>query len=160
MFGRRTIDTEALQSEVQAKQAQLLERLEALEHGKNQKRGGRFWFGVVVGGALGAGALYLLDPEKGESRRQGLMGAASALSGGGDDSAERDQAVNGRVEGALFSDASIPKNQININTVDGVVYIRGTVGTQEQIAEIERRVKGIEGVEAVINLLRLPTPAK
>ena len=160
MGRKQAIDPEVVQGQLQSRQQQLLEQVDALNANVGKKRGGRFWFGVVVGSAIGAGALYLLDPEKGESRRQGLMGAASALSGGGDDSAERDQAVNGRVEGALFSDASIPKNQININTVDGVVYIRGTVGTQEQIAEIERRVKGIEGVEAVINLLRLPTPAK
>lgn len=151
-------EVEAVQSALQSRQEHLMEQLSAISANKERKRGGRFWFGVVLGGALGAGALYLLDPEKGEHRRQNLMGAASSI-GGGDDSTERDQAVTGRVEGTIFRDNSIPRSQININTVDGVVYVRGTVTSQEQIAEIERRIKGVEGVDAVINLLRLPTPA-
>ena len=80
--------------------------------------------------------------------------------GGADDMAERDQLVTGRVETELFRDASIPKGQISINTVDGVVYLRGTANSQEQIDTVERRIKGIEGVEAVINLLRLPATAR
>ena len=160
MGRKRVIDAEAVQGELLARQDQLMAQLDAVGQIKGKKRGGRFWFGLLLGGAVSAGALYLLDPEKGENRRQGLMGAAGALSGGSDGSAERDQAVNGRVEGALFRDNSVPKNQININTVDGVVYVRGTVTSQEQIAEIERRIKAVEGVDAVINLLRLPTPAK
>jgi gas vesicle protein len=157
MFGRRTIDTEALQSELQAKQAQLLERLEMLDQGKKQKRGKRFWFGLLLGGAAGAAAFYLLDPEKGEERRQGLLGAAG---GGADAAAQRDQEINARVEADVFRDSSVPKGQININTVDGVVYIRGTVSSQQQISDIEERAKAVSGVDAVINLLRLPAPAR
>lgn len=157
MFGRRTIDTNALQSELQEKQAQLLARLEVLDQGKQRRRGGKFWFGILIGGAIAAVAYYLLDPEKGEERRQGLLGAAG---GGADAAAQRDQEINGRVEADVFRDSSVPKGQININTVDGVVYIRGTVSSQQQISEIEERAKGVSGVDAVINLLRLPAPAR
>ena len=157
MFGRRTIDTDALQSELQVKQAQLLERLEMLEQGKKQKRGKRFWVGLLLGGAAGAAAFYLLDPEKGEERRQGLLGAAG---GGADAAAQRDQEINARVEADVFRNASVPQGQININTVDGVVYIRGTVASQDLISTIEDRAKQVSGVDAVINLLRLPAPAK
>jgi gas vesicle protein len=157
MFGRRTIDTDALQSQLQEKQAQLLERLEALDRGKKSGRGGKFWFGILLGGAVGAAAFYLLDPEKGEERRQGLLGAAG---GGADAAAQRDQEINARVEADVFRDSSVPKGQININTVDGVVYIRGTVSSQQQISDIEERAKGVSGVDAVINLLRLPAPAR
>jgi parallel beta-helix repeat protein len=66
-----------------------------------------------------------------------------------------DQIVTERVELELFRDVSNLRSQINVNTVDGVVYVRGWVSSQEQIGEIERRIKGIEGVDAVINLLRL-----
>lgn len=157
MFGRRTIDTEALQSELQAKQAQLLERLDALDRGKQRKRGGRFWFGLLLGGAASAAAIYLLDPEKGEERRQGLLGAAG---GGPDAAAQRDQEINARVEAEIFRSTSVPQGQINVNTVDSVVYIRGTVGSQQMIGDIEDRAKQVSGVDAVINLLRLPAPAK
>lgn len=156
MFGRRTVDTDALQGELQEKQAQLLARLEALNQNQG-KRGGRFWFGVLLGGALGAAAFYLFDPEKGEERRQGLMGAAGA---GPDAAAQRDQEINARVEAEVFRDSSVPQGQLNINTVDGVVYIRGTVANQGQIDDIDARAKQVSGVDAVINLLRLPAPAK
>lgn len=160
VFGRsRELDVEALVAELQAKQNQLVREIEDLEAGGGGG-GGRFWLGLLAGAALGAGALYLLDPEKGEERRLNLLGAAGAFGGGADDMAARDQQVNERVEGQLFSDASVPRGQININTVDGVVYVRGTATSQEQIAEIERRIKGIEGVDAVINLLRLPATAQ
>lgn len=156
LFGRgQAIDAEEMRQQLQERQDSLLARLEEIESNQKGGGGGKFFLFLLFGGAL-AGAAYLLaDPE----RRQSLMGAAGSLTSG-DDSAERDQEVNGRVEAALFSNGSVPKDQININTVDGVVYVRGTIGTKEQIDEIERRVKGIEGVDAVINLLRLPAPAK
>jgi gas vesicle protein len=159
VFARSTDNTlEDLQQQVQDKQDQLLEQFKSLSSGSSGGKKGRFWFGLLLGAVLGAAVAYLFDPEKGGERRQGIMGAAGSF-GGDDDAAARDQAVNSRVEQALFSDTSVPKGQININTVDGVVYVRGTVDKQEQIAEIEKRIKGIEGVDAVINLLRLPTPA-
>jgi hypothetical protein len=156
IFGRGNIfDAEAVQGQLQERQDALMARLEEIESSKRGGKG-RFFFGLLLGGALTGAALYLSDTE----RRQGLMGAASSLTGGGvDASAERDQEVTGRVETTLFRDNTIPQGQININTVDGVVYVRGTVSSKEQIDEIERRVKGVEGVDAVINLLRLPAPA-
>ncbi len=160
IFGRgrgAVSDPGELQSQLQERQDALMARLQEIESNKKRGGGGRFMFGLLFGGALAAAAYYLSDAE----RRQTVMGAASSLTGGGaDDSAERDQTTTGRVETTLFSDKALPQGQININTVDGVVYVRGTVNSKEQIDEIERRVKGVEGVDAVINLLRLPAPAK
>lgn len=156
MFGRRNVfDAEEIQSQLRERQSALLSRLEEIESSKKGGGKGRFFFGLLFGGALVGAALYLSDSE----RRQGLVGATGLMGGGVDESAERDQAVTGRVETTLFRDNSLPQGQININTVDGVVYVRGTVSSKEQVDEIERRVKGVEGVEAVINLLRLPAPA-
>lgn len=156
IFGRRKgFDPDEMLAQLQEKQEQLTKQLEDVEFTEN-KGGGRFFLGLLLGGAVGAGALYLLDPEKGEERRQSLMGAAGSL-GGGDGMPDRDQFVTDRVESEIFRDSSLPKGQMNINTVDGVVYVRGTANSQEQIAEIERRIKAIEGVDAVINLLRLPS---
>ncbi len=158
MFGRgKTVDASEMKQQLQERQDVLLAQLQEIESSKKKGGGGRFLFGILFGGALAGAAYYLSD----EERRKSVLGAASSLTGGGaDDGAERDQAVNTQVESTLFSDSSLPKDQININTVDGVVYVRGTVATKEQIDEIERRVKDVSGVDAVINLLRLPTPAK
>lgn len=157
MFGRgKVIDASEMKQQLQERQDALVAQLQEIESSKKKGGGGRFFFGLLFGGALAGAALYLSDSE----RRKSVLGAASSLTGGGDDGAERDQAVNTQVESTLFSDSSLPKDQININTVDGVVYVRGTVASKEQIDEIERRVKGVSGVDAVINLLRLPTPAK
>lgn len=155
LFGRgQVIDAEEMRQQLQERQDALMARLEEIESSR-KGGGGKFLLTLLFGGAVAGAAYFLSDAE----RRQSLMGAAGSLTGG-DDSAERDQAVTSRVESALFASGNVPKDQININTVDGVVYVRGTIGTKEQIDEIERRVKGIEGVDAVINLLRLPTPAK
>lgn len=156
LFGRgQVVDAEEMRQQLQERQDALMARLEEIEASQKKGGGGKLLLTLLFGGAIAGAAYFLSDTE----RRQSLMGAAGSLTGG-DDSAERDQAVTSRVESALFSNGSVPKDQININTVDGVVYVRGTIGTKEQIDEIERRVKGIEGVDAVINLLRLPAPAK
>ena len=161
IFGRnKGVDADELQEQLQEKQEQLRKQLEEFSQRDGKKGGGgRFAFGLMLGGPLGAGALYLLDPEKGEERRQMLMGMTPLGGGGMEEQVAKDQMVTGRVETELFRDATVPRGQVTVNTVDGVVYLRGTASSQEQIAEVEQRVKRIEGVEAVINLLRLPSTA-
>lgn len=154
-FGRsRRLDPDELLARVQEQQERLRQQLEELA--PRERGRGRFWLGLLLGSALGAGLLYFLDSERGEERRQSLMGA---FGGGQDEQAARDQELTGQVEAELFRDASIPRDQISITTVDNVVYLRGTATSQEQIGEIERRVKALPGVDAVINLLRLPMTA-
>lgn len=156
-FGRRkTVDPDEMLDQLRERQEALREQLASLEPGSAGGTG-KFLLGLLVGAGVGAALLYFLDSEQGESRRQSLAGIATGFGGGADEAAERDQEVTGRVEAELFRDPSIPRGQFSINTVDNVVYIRGTATSQEQIDEIERRVKVLPGVDAVINLLRLPT---
>jgi hypothetical protein len=137
MFGRdKVVDAEEMQRNLQDRQEALLERLNEIEASQKSGGAGKFFLLLFFGGVLAGLAYFLTNGE----RRENALGFASSLAGGaGDDSAERDQEVNSRVESALFSGGEMPKDQININTVDGVVYVRGTVGSKEQIDEIERR---------------------
>jgi osmotically-inducible protein OsmY len=65
-----------------------------------------------------------------------------------------------KVESEIFRDADVPKGQINVNAENGVVVLRGEVGTPEMIRDLEERARKVQGVENVENLLHLPgTPA-
>ncbi|MFN8538192.1 MAG: BON domain-containing protein [Thermomicrobiales bacterium] len=134
----------------------MLERLDTLESGaKKRGRGGKFWFRHLLGGASARRRSTCSIGGRGSAAEE-VLGAAG---GGADAAAQRDQEINARVEADVFRDSSVPKNQININTVDGVVYIRGTVASQQAISDIEERAKKVSGVDAVINLLAAPAPA-
>lgn len=157
-FGRRgKIDPEEVLEQLQARQEALREQLATIDPRDGGSGGtGKFLLGLLLGAGIGAALLYFLDGEQGEERRQSVAGIATGFGGNADEAAERDQEVTGRVEAELLRDATIPRGQFAINTVDNVVYIRGTATSQAQIDEIERRVKALPGVDAVINLLRLP----
>jgi osmotically-inducible protein OsmY len=65
-----------------------------------------------------------------------------------------------KVETEIFRDADVPKGQINVNAENGIVVLRGEVGTPEMIRDLEERARNVQGVEEVENLLHLPgTPA-
>jgi hypothetical protein len=66
-----------------------------------------------------------------------------------------------KVESELFRDAHPLKGHIDVNAVDGTVYLRGQAERPDQITELEARVRAIPEVTAVENLLHLPkTPAR
>lgn len=65
-----------------------------------------------------------------------------------------------KVETEIFRPADAPKATVNVNAVNGVVFLRGVTPTSEEIAELERKVRAIPGVKDVQNLLHVPgTPA-
>jgi hypothetical protein len=141
----------------------------------------------VLAGAAGAAAAFFLDPVSGKRRRNVardwiLARARGAAEGGRraggfvgaraygavqsvrhrrDASApENDQVLAHKVESEVFQGNDFPKGQININAEDGVVVLRGQVETPDLIKRIEGKVRGIQGVREVENLLHLPgTPA-
>jgi hypothetical protein len=61
-----------------------------------------------------------------------------------------------KVETEIFRPPDAPKGTVNVNAVDGVVFLRGTAPTPEQITELEGKVRAIPGVKDVRNLLHLP----
>lgn len=66
-----------------------------------------------------------------------------------------------KVETEIFRPANAPKGKIDVNAVDGVVWLRGEVKRPQQIKSIEASVRAIPEVRDVENLLHLPkTPPK
>ena len=137
----------------------------------------------IVGiGAAAAAAMYLLDPERGRSRRAKLSDRAAALARKAEEKA-RAQAEyqKGVVQGLAhdltepfrpepdFDDETLrqkvkseaigrwdgPKNKIDVEALDGVVTLKGTLGA-EHVDELIRLVKGVPGVASVNDQLSVP----
>lgn len=72
-----------------------------------------------------------------------------------------DATITDKVETILFSGDAVDKGKIDVNTADGVVWLRGEAGTPEQIKALEAQALEIPEVKQVENLLHLPkTPAQ
>jgi osmotically-inducible protein OsmY len=64
------------------------------------------------------------------------------------------------VESEIFRDAGAPKGAIDVNAADGVVWLRGTARSPDEVRELQRRALAVPGVKRVENLLHVPdTPA-
>jgi hypothetical protein len=71
-----------------------------------------------------------------------------------------DVAIARKVETVIFRDPEVPKGDIDVNVVDGVLWLRGQAGTPEMIKALEAQAAEIPEVKGVENLLHLPkTPA-
>ena len=136
---------------------------------------------------FGAALMWLFDPAAGRRRRalvrdRGLAflrrGARSGVRAGRGVGADAygvgkkamhvreqpksfdDVTLKNKVETELFRDADAPKGQVDVNAQDGVVQLRGEVGSPELIDELVERARRVQGVRDVENLLHVPgTPA-
>jgi osmotically-inducible protein OsmY len=61
-----------------------------------------------------------------------------------------------KVESIVFRKHDLPKGQININAENGVVFLRGQVDRPELVETLEARVRKVQGVKGVENLLHTP----
>jgi osmotically-inducible protein OsmY len=132
--------------------------------------------------AAGAALVYFLDPQNGKRRRQTAVdrvagffrrlgkrarrtgrGAYSEMRGVGMKAAHirektkpepNDATLVQKVESEVFRDPSIPKGQINVNAENGVVVLRGQVDSPDLIEELEKKVRNVQGVRDVENLLQ------
>jgi osmotically-inducible protein OsmY len=143
---------------------------------------------LALAAAAGAAIAYFFDPTSGRRRRamtrdrtaglvrQGrrrigrVQRAAEAEAYGLSQKARHlreepkatpdDATLAHKVETEIFRDADVPKGQINVNAENGIVVLRGEVGTPEMIRDLEERARKVQGVQEVENLLHLPgTPA-
>jgi hypothetical protein len=143
------------------------------------------YFATALVGAL---AMFFLDPDRGRYRRSVTRDRfAGSLRQGGEDLGragrrvasdayglqqkvrhmdedappENDAVLAQKVMSEAFRDQDIPKGQINVNVVDGVVYLRGQLKRPDMIEHIESRVRRVDGVRDVMNLLHQPgTPTR
>jgi BON domain len=67
-----------------------------------------------------------------------------------------DVTITRKVESVLFRDDSVDKGKLSVNTVDGVVSLRGEAKNPDTIKSIEAKVQAIPEVKQVENLLHLP----
>ena len=71
-----------------------------------------------------------------------------------------DLALLDRVESVLFEDPSIPKGSLNLEVVNGVLYLRGELPSRSEIERVTLAAADVPGVTAITNLLHVPgTPA-
>jgi hypothetical protein len=148
-------------------------------------RRGRILVILLAGFGAGFALAYILDPERGRSRRIELterlggagrkatrsarrtmtqagdraIGLRNRVTGLADNPNPDDLTLLDRVESQVFKDPSIPKGDINVMVVDGKAVLRGQVA-EPQIGAIEAAVRKVVGVKEVENLLHTPgTPA-
>ena len=67
-----------------------------------------------------------------------------------------------KVETELFREAGSPKATVDVNVVDGVVWLRGEVKHPDDVRQLERRalaIPEVRGVENLLHLRKTPAPA-
>jgi hyperosmotically inducible periplasmic protein len=60
----------------------------------------------------------------------------------------------------LWTDNDVEGSDIDVDVKDGVVTLSGSAGTKAAKAEAERRIKALDGVKQVRNLVQIVPPAK
>lgn len=111
------------------------------------------WVGGQLAGLFGGGRD---GGDEGDERGGGGEGAGTSVAKSGMD----DVTLARKVESEIFRATRIPKGTVDVNAVDGVVYLRGEVKRPEHIRRLEARTRAIPEVRDVENLLHLPkTPA-
>ena len=132
-----------------------------------------------------AGLTYFFDPDQGNRRRKMLVQRAGGFFRRGVRTGEHagravgaqasavtakvthmreeekdldDVTLARKVESEIFRAEDAPKGQVDVNVVDGVVYLRGEVG-EDMIKDLEGAARKVSGVKGVENLLHAPGTA-
>jgi len=67
----------------------------------------------------------------------------------------RDATITTKIKSKLTADPEVNPFTIDVDTVNGVVTLSGTVRTEEQRQEAEDLARGTEGVKEVVNSLQV-----
>ena len=89
-----------------------------------------------------------------------ITGSAHAVNKADEKTAINDSWLTSKTKIALFADARVKGSEINVETTQGLVMIRGKVDSDEAKQAAEGITKGIDGVKSVKNDLQVVAPAK
>ncbi|MDQ3994464.1 MAG: BON domain-containing protein [Actinomycetota bacterium] len=133
--------------------------------------------------AIGAAAMYFFDPQEGRRRRAmtkdrtagffrrvrrrgeragravsaEAYGVTQKVKHRSEEEKELDDVTLARkVETEIFRDADAPKGQVDVNAVNGVVYLRGELERPELIEDLVKAAQNVSGVKGVENFLHTP----
>lgn len=114
----------------------------------------------LAGPALAVGgAVALLARRRAQGKASAPAQSAAAPASSAQTGADNDATLTDRVKTALFRDQSVPKGDIDVNAVNGVVTLRGQVSDTELPARLEDEARNVSGVRDVQNLLHGPGEA-
>ena len=108
-----------------------------------------FLAGVVAAAPLAASAADTMD-KAADKTKSVTEGAKTAVT---------DSWLTSKTKIALFADDRVKGSQVHVETVDGVVNLRGKVDSPEAKAAATSIAEGIEGVKSVKNNLQVVAPA-
>jgi hypothetical protein len=67
-----------------------------------------------------------------------------------------DETLKSKIESEVFRHAGADKGRVNVNSQHGVVQLRGEVESQELVDDLVERVRAVDGVVRIENLLHVP----
>jgi hypothetical protein len=67
-----------------------------------------------------------------------------------------DATLKNKVETEIFRAADSPKGRVSVNAQHGIVQLRGEVDSADLIDDLVQKVRSIQGVREVENLLHVP----
>lgn len=74
--------------------------------------------------------------------------------------ATKDSWLTAKTKIALYADERVSGTSVNVDTRNGVVSLRGKVGSPEEKKAAEEVAKGVEGVRSVENQLQVVAPSE
>jgi len=89
-----------------------------------------------------------------------ISGSANALGKGDEKTPITDSWITAKTKIALFADSRVKGSEINIDTSQGALKLRGKVDTDAAKQAAEGIAKGIDGVKTVKNDLQVVAPSK
>ena len=66
-----------------------------------------------------------------------------------------DSSITASVKAKLLADSDVAGHNVDVDTEEGVVYLIGRVDTEAEKAEAERLARSVDGVQSVVNHLKV-----
>jgi osmotically-inducible protein OsmY len=118
---------------------------------RKQSRSKKLLIGLAGIGAALAAVLGIVKRRRVADAAKGAAhGAKSAVT---PDREYDDVTLARKVESEIFRPADAPKDKVSVSVADGVVELRGELDDPEQVEQLGKTAKGVEGVKDVRNLL-------